>query len=324
MSALCRAVLKCYPRWWRDQHGEEALGLLLDSADARGRVDSRDLLNLALHAVRLRLTNAGPPTLVQGIRNRVSVIAVSLLAAICSIFLIFGEWAPWDPRTSLEASPIGNLTTGSICFSAGLLAAIAMMLGRATVARCLAAFSAMSALAMMAPPLEQLAESSGFTRPPGALLAFLAVIGALAAVGEPLRPRASRGLFALLAAGPSLGAVLVTALTLGPEPWFFYRMPDQVALRFVGGGLLGIALLVVAVVLMIGGSRVWAAALAVNSLPWLTLLAYVPFLGGVSGLPMAGAGLLATVIAAALLIGTAAVTLDRRLQPTRNSVSRSE
>lgn len=324
MNALCRAVLKCYPRWWRDQHGEEALGLLLDSADARGRVDARDLLNLVVHAVRLRVTNAGPPTFVQGVRNRVSVIAVSLLAAICSTSLIFGEWAPWDPRTSMAGSPIGNVTTGSICFSAGLLAAIAMMLGRATMARGLAAFSALSALAMMAPPLGQLAGSFGFTRPPGALLAFAALIGALAAIGEPLRPRGSRGLFVVLAAAPSLGAVLVTALNLGPEPWFFYRLHDQVALRFIGGGLLGIALLVVAVVMLIGGSRVWATALAVNSLPWLILLSYVPFLGGVSVLPMAGAGLLGTVIAAALLIGLAAVTLNRRFQPTRNSVSRSE
>lgn len=324
MNAVYRAVLKCYPRWWRDQHGDEALGLLLDSADARGRIDSRDLFNLVLHAARLRLGNAGPPTFVQGLRNRLSVIAVSLLAAICSTFLVFGEWAPWDPRSSLAASPVGNLTTGSICFAAGLLAAIAMTLGRPTAARCLAALSALSALAIMAPPVEQLADSFGFTRPPGALLAFAAVIGALATIGEPLRPRGSRGLFALLAAAPSIGTVTVTALTIQPEPWFFYRLPDEVALRVIGGGLLGIALLVVAVVLLIGGSRVWAAALAVNSLPWLMLLSFVPFLGDTSVLPTSGAVLLAMVIALALLVGMAAVTLNRRFQPARNSVSRSE
>ena len=116
----------------------------------------------------------------------------------------------------------------------------------------------------------------------------------------------------------------MTALTIQPEPWFFYRLPDEVALRVIGGGLLGIALLVVAVVLLIGGSRVWAAALAVNSLPWLMLLSFVPFLGDASVLPMSGAVLLAMVIALALLVGMAAVTLNRRFQPARNSVSRSE
>ncbi|MEV8377349.1 hypothetical protein AB0P21_31710 [Kribbella sp. NPDC056861] len=159
MSALHRAVLRCYPRWWREQHGEEALGLLLDSAEARGRTDLRDLLNLAVHAARLRVTQAGPPTMTQGVRNRVSVIAVPLLAAVSSTFLIFGEWAPWDPQTSMEASPLGNLTTGSICFLAGLLAAIAATLGRATAARWLGAFSGASAVALMFPPIDQLASA---------------------------------------------------------------------------------------------------------------------------------------------------------------------
>ncbi|TCC33152.1 hypothetical protein [Kribbella speibonae] len=304
MSALYRAVLKCYPRWWRDQHGEEALGLLLDSAEARGRADFRDLLNLAAHAARLRLTQAGPPTLVQGIRNRVSVIAVALLAAISSTFLVFGEWAPWDPQSSMEGSPIGNVTTGSIPYLAGLLAALAMILGRAVSARWLAAFSALSALAIMAPPIEQFAHSFGFTRPPGGVLAFVVMVAALAATGEPVPPRSSsRGLFALLTAGPTIAAILVLASSLGPEPWFFYRLPDQVSLRIALGILLGTGLIVLAAVLLIAGHRTWGTALAVNSAPWLLLFALDPTVRGVGAAPISGPSLLALVVAAALLTG---------------------
>ncbi|WP_433013118.1 hypothetical protein [Kribbella sp. CA-294648] len=323
MSAVYRAVLKCYPRWWRDQHGDEVLGVLLDSADARGRTDLGDLLNLVAHAVRLRLNSSGPPTLVQGIRNRVSVIAVTLVAAISVNFLIFGEWAPWDPGTSMVVSPIGNLTTGLICYVAGLLAAIAVAVGRAQAARWLAAFSGLSALAMILPPIEQFAETFGFTRPPGAILGFLAAICVLVVAGEPRRPDGHRGAVLLLGAIPTVGVVLVSASSLQTEPWFYYRSPEQISVRVSGGILLGIGLLVIAIVLLIGGSRVWATALAVNSVPWLLLTYYTPTLGGVDAL-VGGAGLLAAVIGAALAAGITAVTIGRRQLPTRTSVSRSE
>jgi hypothetical protein len=344
MSALYRAVLKCYPRWWREQHGEEALGLLLDSAEARGRTDFRDLLNLAAHAARVRLTQSGPPTLVQGLRNRVSLVAMTLLAAISSTFLIFGEWAPWDPQTGMTDSPVANVTTGSICFLAGLLAAIAMVFDRATVARRLAAISALSALAIMWLPIQQLAEAHGFTRPPGAILLFTALIATLAAVGLPTRsktvrtspapgtsraPRGGRGRFALLAACPSIGAVLVTALSIQSESWFFYRLPDQTSLRIGLGILLGTALIVVAVVLLLAGHRAWGAALAINSVPWL-LLFYLDALvngawpsggplGVVGTMPLGGLGVLLVVVLSALVAGRLAVRINRRRQPAAST-----
>ncbi|WP_049797234.1 hypothetical protein [Kribbella flavida] len=51
-----RTALLCYPRWWREARGEEALGVLLDSAEAAGRyrADPRDLLDLAVHGVLAR------------------------------------------------------------------------------------------------------------------------------------------------------------------------------------------------------------------------------------------------------------------------------
>jgi hypothetical protein len=326
VSALHRAVLKCYPRWWREQHGEEALGLLLDTAEARGRTDLKDLLNLAAHAARLRLTQAGPPTLVQGIRNRVSVIAVALLAAVCSTFLIFGEWAPWDPQTSMEASPIGNVTTGSICFLAGLVAALAAALGRATAGRWLAAFSGVSALAIMLPPIDQLASGYGFSRPPGAILGFTALIAALAALGEPQLPNSgARGLSISLGALPAIGAALISALSLHADSWFFYRSPDQIILWFSAGILLGIGLLANAIaVLLSGGSRAWATALAVNSMPWLLLFYFDSARGYDTVLPLGVVVLVVAVIGAATLIGIIAVTVNRRSQAARNSLASSE
>ena len=230
----------------------------------------------------------------------------------------------------MAGSPIGNVTTGTICFLAGLLAAIAMVLGRATAGRWLAAFSAVSALAIMWAPIEKLAEGQGFTRPPGGILAFFAVIGVLAAVGEPRAPRGSRGLFALLAASPSVAAVFVTALSLQPEPWFFYRHYDQNSLRFSLGILLGTTLLVIAVVLLLAGHRAWGAALAINSVPWLPLFYLDPLLGGVSSLPvgslpMGGFSLLLAVAVSALLAGLIVVRISRRRQAEAgNSVASSE
>lgn len=324
MNAVYRAVLRCYPLWWREQRGEEALGVLQDSAEARGHADPRDVLNLAAHGVRLRLGRAGAPTTDRSLRNRISVIALALLAAVCSTLLIFGEWAPWDHSTSFGHTPIANLTTGSICYLAGLLAAVAAAFGRATAARRLAVFSGVTALLIMWAPIDQFVQSHGFTRPPGVILAFSAALCALVAVGEPVPPRGSRSLFVLLAAVPTAGAVLVTALSLGPDTWYYYRLPDQIAVRTSGGILVGIGLMVIAIVLLVGGYRSWARAIAVNSVPWLLLFSSDPLLSGFAVLPMGGLGLLVAVIGLALLAGIGVVTVGRRLQPARNSAVRIE
>jgi hypothetical protein len=127
----------------------------------------------------------------------------------------------------------------------------------------------------------------------------------------------------LFAAIPTVGAVCVTALSLGPEPWFFYRSPDQMSLRVSGGILLGIALAVIAVVLMLGGNRQWASAIAANAVPWLLLFSLDPRLGSIAYWPLGDARLLAAVIVVALLIGLTATAVTR-LQPRRSSLARSE
>lgn len=318
---MMRLALLCYPRWWREARGEEVIGLLMDSAEANGRrrPSAADLLNLAAHGLKLR-TGTSATSVNHQVRNRVSVLALAFLAAVCTTLLIFGEWAPWDPRTSLESSPIANVTTGSLCYLAGLLAVIAAALGRVTAARRLAVACGLTALAIMLPPVADLAHNYGLTRPPGAILAFIALLSALASLGHPHPPRGSRKLFVFLAAIPTIGAVCVTALSLGPEPWFFYRLPDQVSLRISGGILLGIALAVIAVVLLLGGNRHWASPVAANAVPWLLLFNLDPSLGTIAHWPTGDARLLAAVIILALLTGLTATTFTR--QPASSSLSK--
>lgn len=226
MSALRRVTLACYPRWWRAEHGDEVIGLLLDSAEDNGHADYRDLLNLAIHGLRLRLQPDTGPVVGLGVRDRVSVIAVALLVPISVTLLVFGEWAPWDAATSFDPSPVANLTTGAFCYLAGLLAA-------------------------------------GFV-----------------------------------------------ATRLGPEPWFFYRQPDQVELRTSGGVLMGVALTAVAVVLLVAGHRASAAAFAANAVPWLLL--YASRLTHASSL--LSAPVLVGVVVTAMLTTLSAVILRRRIE----------
>ncbi|WP_350274408.1 hypothetical protein [Kribbella sp. HUAS MG21] len=312
MSAVRRATLACYPRWWRAQHGEEVIGLLLDSAEDNGRADYRDLLNLAVHGVLLRLkpdSRALPGRSVRSVRDRVSVIAVALLVPISLTLLVFGEWAPWDPSTSFDPAPVANLTTGVLCYLAGLLAAGFVACGRATAGRRLAAAGGLIALVIQFGPIEQFALRYSISRPPSWMLLFIAAICLLASVGTPVPPRNSRRLFLTLAAVPTAVALFLTGRSLGPDPWLFYRHPDQVELRTSGGVLVGIALAVVAAVLLTAGRRAWAAAFAVNAVPWLFLyyssrLTHSTFL--------LSAPVVIGVVVAAMLTGLSAVIVSRR------------
>ena len=50
---MTRWLLRLYPRWFRDRHGDELADLLADSTHRRG-----DVLNIAVHAGRLRWESA--------------------------------------------------------------------------------------------------------------------------------------------------------------------------------------------------------------------------------------------------------------------------
>ncbi|MEV8377348.1 hypothetical protein AB0P21_31705 [Kribbella sp. NPDC056861] len=164
----------------------------------------------------------------------------------------------------------------------------------------------------------------------------MALISALAALGEPRLSTdrseyaGSRSLLSCLGALPTIGAVLISALSLHSDSWFYYRSPEQTSVRVSAGILLGIALLAAAIaVLLTDGSRSWAAALAVNSMPWLLLFYTAATLGTSTVEPRQDFALLAAVAALATLAGVAAVSLgrrseSRRSQSARNSVASSE
>lgn len=56
-----RGLLRAYPAEWRDRNGEALLGVLLDSAEARGQSAPtlREVLDLTARGLRVRLSSAG-------------------------------------------------------------------------------------------------------------------------------------------------------------------------------------------------------------------------------------------------------------------------
>ncbi|MGC4936732.1 hypothetical protein [Kribbella sp. DT2] len=243
-----RLALACYPRWWRAQRAAELHGVLADLAETTGRarLDPRDLLNLAVHGLRLRL--AGHATGVPGARDRTALVASAVGFAFCLTMLVLGElWTPTGPR----------LTVGAPIYLVWMLAVVlARSWGRSLLLLC--------ALGAAIAPF------TGYERPRLWVLGFLLLVTCLAVSGRAAPDRRSGRLLSLLTAGLSVlmlaGAGAYVLSRYAPDG--LYGAGDQYNL-----GCFAFAGLGVAVVLWWTGRRAWAVAAGLNSLVWLSLLA---------------------------------------------------
>ncbi len=122
-----RRLLLAYPRWYRDQRGEEILGTLLDAAadhpDQR-HPDLADALPLIGHglAVRADLSGDGALGELLGVAASPGLASAAVLATV--VFFL-GEWNPWSSSVPLPAAHFGPfLTIGPVVYLAWVLAAV--------------------------------------------------------------------------------------------------------------------------------------------------------------------------------------------------------
>jgi MFS family permease len=253
-------LLRAYPRVWRELHGAEALGLLLDGAEAAGRRRPQliEVVDLVGHGLASRL---GGPV----VRAQLETTATLALAAATTLAVVafgFGEWWPW--RTEYRApQTVGSFATlGGPLLLAVVAAATATLLGY-RFGRVLLALCAVAALA-----ITPIAARTDLDRPSRPFLLALGLLLALACAAPVRRTTAL-----VLAGGSVLGMgsltlLRVQGLTWDPRQAFYFERLGFPALCV--GALLTSALLGA---LLIGRHRL---ALALNALPWLLLVAASP------------------------------------------------
>jgi hypothetical protein len=196
-----RRLLWAYPRWYRDQRGEEILGTLLDGAatdpDQR-HPDLADALLLIGHglAVRADLSGGGALGELLGVAASPGLVSAAVLATV--VFFL-GEWAPWGSSLPRPAGHFGPfLTIGPVVYLLWVLAAVVDATTHSRRRRGAAALAV--AVTVLAIPVAHLVG-----RPP--MFAGAGRVPMFAGYGRPplfvLLPLAGLGLPALL--GPDAG-----------------------------------------------------------------------------------------------------------------------
>jgi hypothetical protein len=187
-------LLKCYPRRWRaDGRGEELLAVLLDAAEAAGRLRPTvaDCWDVGSHGLVERLRRVCR-LVSDDVRLRIAQVSVIVGAALAVFFVLFGEVrVPYlsdgvTPRHLDEFMRQGDgpfLTVGVAVYAAWFAVLASYLLGAMRPCRELALISV--GLALLAPSLGLL---TGHQRPPGGLLAAMAVLG-LGAAAVPVKTR---------------------------------------------------------------------------------------------------------------------------------------
>lgn len=130
-----RRLLLLYPRWWREQRGEEVLATLLESAEAgSGRPFRREVGPLLLGALRVRagLADVGSPARLWRSALRVAVLLLVAYATAHTIPPVNGPAGAlryWGPLP-LFAVVLGTVAVGLLAqgrYRRGLALAAAMV-----------------------------------------------------------------------------------------------------------------------------------------------------------------------------------------------------
>jgi hypothetical protein len=223
-------LLGFYPRRWRaNGRGDELLAVLLDSAEAAGRPrpSAADCLDVGLHGVgeRLRLVGIVVP---DDVRLRVAQVSIVLGSALSIFLMLAGEirvpglsdgTPPYHLDLFLRHDLGPFLTVGVATYAVWLVLLAMYLLGPVHACRELGLIAV--AFAFLAPLLAVLTHHQ---RPPGGLLATLAVLGVGAAVTPIVPAPTPRRRFV------TAGAVLaVTATLIGWRLWSLRDIPPTLS-----------------------------------------------------------------------------------------------
>ncbi|EIV92248.1 hypothetical protein [Frankia sp. QA3] len=219
LEVTYRRLLRCYPRRWRQEHGDEIVATLLDMADTDGRTrpSPGDVVDLVAHGLAARF-GASLGLVPSVVRHRVAVLALASVAVLSSGLFVVAELLPepfptgegYAPSTGLTFGPF--VTVGAAVYPLPVSAFVAAWVGARRAAR---ALSGLTCLATCAAVL--VARWTDVERPQLYLLVVLCLLAAMAGGGMPTTVRRRD----LLAAAALCGLLL--AVAAASSVWLFHR-----------------------------------------------------------------------------------------------------
>jgi hypothetical protein len=281
LESRYRAALRWYPRSWRAANADAIVGVMLDQAEAEGRVvPSRgELRDLAGSAIRTRIESVAP----RAVRDRVAAVALAIGTAYALVMLIGAEWAPFatsgpanqwmlpdDGSSWREPSSVGFGPFASALVIVYALWIVAFVLVLLRLAR-----AATALLLLTIPVLGWVRgvrlDDIAVLQPTTFVMILTALIAVLASVGRPAR--VGRAVLPLL-----VGVVVALALVVmtwgGRSPLYEGRLsPVGAASAILDAPGFALILLLAAIVLVIRRQRAWAVAALVSAAPWLVVTA---------------------------------------------------
>ncbi len=267
-------ALGWYPEDWRKRHDAEALGVLLDQAEAEGRrtPTPSQRLDLAWHGTveRARSTGAWVPA---SVRDRAAAVSLGAGATFAVMMFLLVEWNPQASKTYAEmlfGSEIrwfGPFASPAVVLYAVWFAALVLaLLGAQRAAR-----YTVAATIPIAVVVRQVGDASEmWMRPSWTTLGILMLLAAVATLGRVGGHRRSAAWVAISAVG-MLGFCAVP-LALRPDiviirDPIFLEWPMEGVMYWILVGVVPFAIL-----LRLAGSPAWSGAALLAALPWLAAL----------------------------------------------------
>jgi hypothetical protein len=223
-------LVGCYPKRWRaNGRGDELVAVLLDSAEAAGRrrPSAADCLDVGIHGVGERLRSMGI-VVPADVRLRVAQASIVLGSALSIFLMLAGELRvpglsdgiPPNHLDLLLRQDLGPfLTVGVATYGVWLVLLAMYLLGQVHACRELGLIAV--GFALLAPLLAVLTHHQ---RPPGGLLATLAVLGVGAAVTPVVPAPTPRRRYVTAGA-----VVAVTATLIGWRLWSLRDIPPTLS-----------------------------------------------------------------------------------------------
>jgi hypothetical protein len=149
LEGRAQRLLRFYPAGYRAERGPEIVATLLDAAAARGRSSRRDLADLALHGIEMRL-GLSPDRFGGRVMDEAALPGLGIGAALAVFFFVWGDWLP-ILETRRNFGPVVSFgpffTVGPVIYLVWILAFAAILIWprwrRAASALCIATAVAM-------------------------------------------------------------------------------------------------------------------------------------------------------------------------------------
>ncbi len=282
LEVAYRRLLACYPRRWRQEHGDELVATLLDVADADGRArpSPGNVADLVAHGLAARF-GASLALVPSAVRHRVAILALASVAVLSSGLFVVAEVLPgplpelggYTPGTGMTFGPF--VTVGAAIYPFPVAAFVAALLGARRAARALLGLTCLAACAAVL-----VARWTDVERPQLYLLVALCLPAAADGMARDGMPVTFRRRDLLAAAAPPSLLLAVAAAYSGwlchREGYHAYYSSPLVAYRGAYGFLDTVEMILPAAV--VGGVGVatvvsvrrpgWAFAIFVVGMTW--------------------------------------------------------